>query len=403
LPPYGPFESDREEAEKVLEKLRNSRDDLERVESEWGRVSEMRQAVEDRRRDVRERIDQRMHDIDEQITDLQTERDQLEQEINKIDKDLESTRASLGVEQTNQRLAILPIETDALDDIDPQNADDILTSIYSYAEESLIDRKKLGLAIDQSVGYADAEAHRTVTDVDYDFDKHRQPDFSASQDTWFLYHEDNEAFKDDISTNVGGRTRSSGEQNQLDYLSDPYRIEFISFHRRGPVPGLTFYQQLENLAEDGKLDGYAGQYSSDHRLGFTYLEWYPRRIREAYEVSERVPVEKPPEMDHTRVQKPELSEGEVKNWIRTNGLDSYVWDGVMMDDYDNADTNTFTGWRQTLSGNAVSFTEIQKSTPSVDLKKQWLQGAADWDAILEAYADNLLEETNGIKLVFENE
>jgi len=403
LPPYGPMQSDREHAELVLEKLRGSRDELDRVESEWGRVSDMRQAAETRRQDVRTRIDQRMGEIDEDITELQTERDELRREIDQLEDDLEGMRKSLAAEQTNKRLALLPIEVDALDEIDPQNAEAKLTSIYSYEQHGLITRKKLRLAINQCVDFADADSNRRVTDIDYNFDEHRKPKFSASKDTWFLYHEDNEAFKSDISRNVSGRTLTSGEQSQLDYLSDPYRIEFISFYRRGPVPGLTFYQQLAELAEDGTLNGYASQYSGDNRLGFAYLEWYPREIQEAFEISKRVSVEKPPEMDHTRVQKPDLSEGEVKNWIKSNGLDSYVWNGVMMDNYEVGDANSFTGWKQALSRTTVSFTQVAKSTPPVDLKNQWLQGAADWEEILNAYADNLVEETNGITLEFGDE
>lgn len=403
LPPFGPFESDREEAEEVLEKLERSREALERVESEWGRVSDMRKAVEDRRRDIRDRIDQLMTDCNEQITDLQTEREELQREIEGIDDNLESTKQSLSTEQTNQRLAILPIETENLDDLDPETAPERLDSIHAYQEHDLVSGEKLGYAMNQSVNNADAEANRNVTSTDYDFDSHRQPVQGASRETWFLYHEDNNPLKSNITTATPGNTLSSGEQNKLDYLPDPYRIELVSFHRRGPVPGLKYYQQLEDMADDGTLDAYGGQYSGDHRLGFAYLEWYSRTIKEAFEVSERVEVARPPEMDHTRVQKPDLTGGEVKNWIRSNGLDSYVWNGVMMDNYDHDPTNDFTGWRQALSGVAVSFTDIQEATPSVDLKKQWLQGAADWEEILDAYAENLVDVTNGIKLAFESE
>jgi len=400
LPPHGPFESERQEAERILQTLRESRDELDRVESEWGRISDMRQAAETRRQDVRTRIDQRMGEIDEKITRLQTERDELRRDINQLEYDLEATRQSLATEQTNKRLALLPIEVDALDEIDPQNAEAKLTSIYSYEQHGLITRKKLRLAINQCVDFADADSNRRVTDIDYNFDEHRKPKFSASKDTWFLYHEDNEAFKSDISRNVSGRTLTSGEQSQLDYLSDPYRIEFISFYRRGPVPGLTFYQQLAELAEDGTLDGYAHQYSGDHRLAFAYPEWHPLHIRREW--TDSISIEKPPEMNHSHVQKPNLAESEVKNWINSNGLDSYVWNGVMMDNYDANEVNSFTGWKQALSRNAVSFTQVANSTPSADLKNHWLQGAADWEEILNAYAASLREET-GLKIHLQRE
>jgi len=283
LPPHGPFESDREEAKRVLEKLRHSLDDLGRAERSWLQANEIREVVEDRHQSGRTWIDRQLNQTEKRLSELQTERDRLQQNINTVADDIESIVASLATEQANHRTTVLPINTDVLEDIDPENADDVLTSLSAYVEEGLINQEDIELASSHCLELADATANRSVIDADLSSEELPQPVFEPATDTFLLYHEDNDRYESNISVNSRGETWISGKR--LDYLSDPYRIEFVSFYRRGPVPALTFYQQLAELAEDGTLDVSASQYSGDHRLAFAYPEWYSEDIRRAFDIS----------------------------------------------------------------------------------------------------------------------
>lgn len=124
----------------------------------------------------------------------------------------------------------------------------------------------------------------------------------------------------------------------------------------------------------------AGKYR-DYRQAFAYPEWYDRNIRLAFQIKSRIEIPRPPELDIDRVKKPEMSEGEKKNFIKQTGLDTYMWRGTMWEDYEfDDDDEVFDGWDRTLEG--ITFTSLQQATPEPDLKSRWLAGQADWEEIL---------------------
>lgn len=402
LPPIaGPFESEREEAERLHERLQEDYAEIERVEGEWGRVSEMRQILDERRVDVREAIDDMLSEKNDEISALQSERERVEQEIEDIERDLRDRRQTLAQAKTGQRLDILPIVPEVLEEFEPRRADD-LTSIRAYEREGLIDEDKITFALQNAVTYSEAW-NKSVLDqemapVDWNYPYDRESEL------WSLYQEENGEYQDDIEIAVDAdKQKEVGEQSSLDFLSDPYRMEYVSFARKGPTPALKLYQHLDDLARNGTLDDWSGQYDGNHLRAFAYLEWYGREVKNAFDITDRAEVQRPAEMDYARVDHPDLSgEGEIKAWIRTNGLDGYMWEGLMMDHYEAPEGERFRGWKQTLSNKGITFTQLQKSTPSVDLKKQWLANQADWEDILQAYQQGLVDQT-GLKLNFGRE
>lgn len=399
IPPVvGIFESERENAESVVERLQDDYDDLERIQGTWNRVSKMRAAVSDHRASIREEIDDQLSDLDAAISDLRAEQDRLEQELEALDRQIESKVDDLTEAETSKRLAVLPVREDELRDLTVEQVEDELTSLHAYVERDLVDENKLRRALSQRVDFCKAWENSVIdretagTDVNAfykDFDE-----------TWYLFHQDNREFQEYINRINDADEETMAGEGPIDYLSDPYRIEYVSFSRRGPVPALVLYQQLEEKAEDGTMADLAGQYD-DFKQAFAYLEWYDRDVRKAFSITDRVEVPFPPELDHSRVDKPGLSEGELKNYVKTNGLDSYLWEGMMWDLYEPGEER-FTGWKRPLSSKGLSWTALQKATPSPDLKSQWLAGQADWADLVDAYAENLVDQT-GLELQYPEE
>jgi hypothetical protein len=181
--------------------------------------------------------------------------------------------------------------------------------------------------------------------------------------------------------------RASGDG--VDHLPDPYRVEFVSTARRGPLSATALYRKLDALADEGVLAELRGPYD-DWRQAFAYPEWYGQEVREAFDIVSRVTVSQPPEPDPDRMTTTE-DDGERAAYITTNGLDAYLWQGVDWDRYERAD-ELFDGWKPALSRNAVSFADLQRATPAADLKRKWLAGGAEWEDVVDAYRENLADE-----------
>jgi hypothetical protein len=214
---------------------------------------------------------------------------------------------------------------------------------------------------------------------------------------WILFHEANEEYPNEyISQTIGANTRFAG-QSELGYTGDPYSIHFVSFFNRGPVRGLSLYQRLEQMRESGMLDSMAGKFE-DHRISFAYPEWYDRDVAKWYDISRELTLPRPPRLDIGRVDKPEYTEGEKRNYIKTNGLDAYIWHGTMWDDYEYSENaHTFDGWERQIDG--LTFRQLQRATPDEDLKARWLAGQAAWEDVVDTYAENLTDR-EGLEITF---
>jgi hypothetical protein len=73
---------------------------------------------------------------------------------------------------------------------------------------------------------------------------------------------------------------------------------------------------------------------------------------------------------------------------------------MMWDTYRETEDEQFVGWKEGLRENAVGFTDLQKATPDADLKAKWMAGQAEWEDIVTAYRNNLVDRT-GVELQFE--
>lgn len=399
LPPVvGIFESERENAREWLDALQSDYDDLERIMGTWGRVTGMQEVVSDRRRDIRGQITAKMNELEEEIDALREEQEALADEIRTKEREMDSKLETLTAAQTSMRQADLPLVESELQDIDLDLVENHLDNLSDYVDEGLLDETKVRRALSQRVGFAASWKNNVI---DGDTNNTDVPVYATDTDEfWFLYHPANRDLLDliDTATDADIEKEPGGE---LEHLSDPYRIEYVTFTRRGPVSRLKLYQRLNSLDDNGRLADLAGQYE-DHLQSFAYPEWYDdREIQNAFDADLHVTVTRPPEMELGRVDKPDLSEGELKNFVNSSGLDSYIWEGNMWDPYEPADER-FTGWRDKLRGEGVTWNDLQTSTPDLELKKRWNTGQADWDALVDAYRQNLIENT-GVEVRFGDE
>jgi hypothetical protein len=395
LPPIiSIFESERENAEAWLAALQSDYDDLERIMGTWGRVTKMQEAISERRSDIRGKITAEMNEREKQIDALRNEQDTLADEIQTKEREMESKLDYLTASQTSMRQADLPIIQSELQAIDLDLVENHLNSIADYVDEGLVDETKVRRALSQRIEFAASWKNNVI---DGDTKNTEIPVYRNDRDEfWFLYHPDNRELLDLI-----GKSTDADEQkepgNDLEHLNDPYRVEYVTYTRRGPVSRLKLYQMLNNLADEGRLERLGSQYET-YLQAFAYPEWYGREVKNAFDADLKVSVSHPPEMDHSRVDKPELSEDELKTFVKTSGLDSYLWEGMMWDLYEPTDQR-FTGWKDKLRSEGVGWNQLQKSTPDPDLKARWIDDQADWDDIIDAYRQNLIEKT-GIEIEF---
>lgn len=409
LPPIiTPLENTEEKAERIIDTLQDEYDDFERVDGKWGRVREMQETISDKRKEIRNQITYQLNDVEQTITDLQNLIDDLEREIDEIKRDIRSKRNELTQANTGNRLTILPLKHEKIDDITDETVERTLTDLNSYVEEGFIEKSKVRQAVENSLSFARTwgDSESPVIKKDQSYRGEVKTSLTESDDVatssshterWSLFHEENERWGDTNSiTETASKVQKSSGSNGggPGYISDKYSLSFVTFNRRDPVSQLEIFQRLNDMYNDGTLKRWAGNYD-DYRQAFAYIEWYPQEIRNAFNITGQVDVPKPPEIDKTRID----SEDDIGPYIRTNGLDLYLWKGNMWDRYNQPDGNSFTGWNEKFETKGLAFKDLQRSTASKDIKSQWLADQADWEEVLAEYEQNLVDET-GIKIQF---
>ncbi|KAB1190649.1 MULTISPECIES: tubulin-like doman-containing protein [Haloferax] len=395
LPPWHPFlESEREEAERKLDTLRDNRDTLLEANGRYKRVEAMKEVVQTRRKQAKQRLDQKISDVNSLITERQNTKDETQAEIDELERSIESEKEVLASSRTGKRLGVFPLRPDKLDELTLHRVENELNSLDDYVANEFIDERKVENGVNKWLNNA-TSWNDSVGQMNYTGIR----EVTGRQEMWLLYHDDNEKYaREKIDEMQGGVTRRSGSDSMMDYINDPYSIMFVSFDNQGPVEGLRIYQRMHEMAEKNQLSAMAGKYN-DYRQSFAYPEWYDRDVWMAFHIKDKVEVPKPPELDIDRVKKPDLSGGEKKNYINRNGLDSYIWHGTMWEQYEMSDdSEVFDGFSRTVD--ALTWRDIQKATPDADLKSRWIAGQVEWDDVLQGYVENI-ENRKEIQITFE--
>lgn len=285
-----------------------------------------------------------------------------------------------------ERLAVLPIIPERLDQVD---LDTTLDSLADYLDQGLVDREELQTGLNQRIESCRASESSLM---ERDFAKTENTQNASDVDeTWILFAEANGDLLELVNTTMQPNMRTS-DDSWLEYLRDPYRIEFVSFTHRGPISAFTCYQRLEEMAKEGHLDAMAPQYE-DYRYAFAYPEWYDRHIRHVRTRPENwITVDRPPELNLECINKPGLSESKFKNWVKRYGLDTYLWRGNMWEHYE--DEGEFEGWEWEFGKMGLTFRDLQRVSPNPSLKSKWIAGKADWTDILTAVQENATNQHN---------
>lgn len=388
VPPLTPpLESDREAAERALETLRADYEELQRVESVWTKGNHLGETLIEWQSGVRQRLDNHIAECENEMTEILNEREKLEADLDALKREIQALRTDLTEPSSSERLGVLPIRDDRLDDIDIETVENDLVSLGDY-----VDR---GFVAEEDIHYAmnDAQTLCTAWDANIvrrDFSKTEETrTFQDVNELWIRFGEANDHLRDFITTDaLRANTMASG--SGLDYLDDQFRIEYISFTRRGPIAAFEYYQRLDEKADSGRLELMAEQYE-DFRHAFAYPEWYGRELLRTFG-GHQITLERPPEMDPTSLDKPEMSEDELKNYVVSSALEAYLWEGADIEDYGALEMQEFSGWKKELSEDSITFTDLQEAAPPVELKRKWLADQADWEDIVVAYSENIAEQ-----------
>jgi hypothetical protein len=172
-------------------------------------------------------------------------------------------------------------------------------------------------------------------------------------------------------------------------IADPYRVKFVSYLKQEPLEYYDVYQKLDDDATSGRFDDSLPA-DQNWRLSHAYVEWYGREIEKAFSIRQQVSLPVPPELDPERVQGDFDSEGERMNYIVSNAFDSYLWNGTLADGYDG-DGVAFSGWKDLFEPTDIGWTEIQEVTPESRTKSKWLDGAIEWEELLQELESNLID------------
>jgi hypothetical protein len=392
----GVLQSRKQRLEQSEKTVREARDKLLEAQGRYERVQSMREARSTYRRRAREQLDTQIGDIGTRVTEKQEQIEETKQEIERLERDIESLRESLTREKTAKRVGVLPIREENVDELDPDRLEE-LQSFHDYVDQDFVDEQRVrtGLTnwVEKAYAWNEPVFRMDVANSPGNGNQVRRPEI------WILCAEKNMQYpKDMIDVSLEGDQKWAGE-SELGYLEDPYTIAFVSYYNDEPVEALTLYQKLEQMADEGTLDTMTGKFG-DHRLAFAYPEWYGRDVQKAFKIEAEITLPRPPELDVDTVVKGDLTEGEKRNHVKTSGIDSYVWQGAMWDAYRVEGDLGFNGWEGHLS--QVTWRALQQATPDPDLKSRWLAGQADWEDILDAYRQNLLDQ-EGLDVTFESQ
>lgn len=394
----GLTESTSEEYERWLESLRHAQSQVLEADGRYRRVQQIIETADDSHRDAAEDLDAEIAAVEEAMSGLDEERRKLNSKITSLSREIDAIEEELTREnRVGQRLSILPIKKDALDELTTTRLENDLNSLDDYVGE-FIEEDALQVGIEQI--QENAESWDTPT-ARKDYTGFTAPE--NRNEVWIIYGEENESYANEYVNAPAGATSRRAGQTMIGYSDDPYSIQFVTFANQGPVEALIQYQRYNKMSESETLDAMAGKFG-DERVAFAYPEWYDRDVAKYFDVARQIETIEPPELDSEMVKKadePFETPGHRQNYIKSNGLDLYLWHGTMWEhlEYQDGD-DVFQGWEAEIDG--LTFTQLQQATPDKELKSRWLAGQADWEEVLEAYKRNL-EDQQSLELIFEAE
>ena len=375
---------------------------LTELEEGWANLEVVRetlQAVRSRRDELLEkRIEPELARVEERIDERREELGRATAELNELIQDREGKVDELTDAEYGSRLGLLALNEEKLrEDLDREMLEEDLTSLRAFHEEGYLARD-LGEQIEERIGQCFAWDSAVMSRRN-DMGMGVANGATGIRDIW-MFHSDENANLTEFDITDAGRYqfRRSDDESVFPSFEDPYTIQFLSYAQNSPLIDLQLYQELKRAAEEGRLDAILDAWD-DYRLAFAYPEWYGREIEAGF--CER-PAEVPmlPELDETNVTINKEG-GELKAWIGSHGLVSYLWVGDEWDDFDGyitVDGYDHVGWKYYLGEEyGLTYDDMRSVVPSGRTAQLWHAGEITWEKLLEEVQANLIDE-HGIEI-----
>lgn len=380
-----------------LDAYKAHKEDLNGYQRDRDQLRALKQEVRSRRTDVlqdtiRPRVDRLNNAIEELREEIEEKEDNLEELIeDREDKVDELTDAEYG-----SRIGLLALDEQKLrEDLDRETLDAELTSLSAFHKNGYLARD-LGDQIQNRIGQCYAW-DSTLMSWNDEADELIGDNATAIRDIWMLHSDENTNLPEFDITGAGVHEfRSSGgsDDNIFPSFEDPYTVQFLSYTLDSPLTDLRVYTELERAADEGWLDAIVDVWD-DYRLAFAYPEWYDREIQKVFDIETSTELPELPELDETKITV-QKEGGELKAWISSHGLASYLWSGDEWDDFNGYITvegYDHVGWKHYLSEEyGLTYDDMRAVVPSGRTAELWHAGEITWDDLLEEVRENLIKK-----------
>ena len=393
-----------------IEKYRSHKEELNEYREKRNQLKAIKQEIRSRRADVlQDTIRPRVDRLNREIENLREEIDQKEDELSDLTKDRSRKLENLSDAEYGARTGRLALDKQKIrEELDRETLEEDLNSLMDFKREGYLARELRDMIegrVKRSYAWQSTlMSWREGSSREYEIGDRG----NTIRDIWMLHSDENSDLPDINITEAGNHSfKSSGgeEDDVFPTFEDPYTIQLMTYCLDSPFTDLNVYADLEEAAEEGWLDAIVDEWR-DYRLAFAYPEWYSPEIQRVFDFDQSQKLPKPPELDISNV-KVEKEAGELKNWISSYGLASYLWQGDEWDDYFGFVThNEFDriGWKHYLDDeHGLSYDEMRDLAPSGRPTKLWMGDTEfTWDDLLEEIQERILEEY-GIKVEFVGE
>lgn len=382
-----------------VDAYRAHKKDLNAYQRDRDRLKALKQEVQSRRAQVlQETIRPRIDRLNEEIEDLRAQIKQKENELTELMEDRDDKLDEITDAEYGERIGRLALDEGKVrNELDSETLEDDLTSLSAFAENGYLTRDladRIEGRIGQSYAWDSAlMSWKEESGVENIGDRSR-----AIRDIWMLHSAENTGLPEFDITGAGRHEfRSSGgdEDGVFPPFKDPYTIQFLSYTLDSPLRDLQVYADLEEAAEEGWLDAIIDVWR-DHRLAFAYPEWYGRDVQKVFDIETSTELPKLPELEESKISV-EKERGDLKSWISSHGLASYLWNGDEWDDYRGyitVDGYDHVGWKHYLNNEKYNLTypDMRDVVPSGRTAELWHAGEITWEELLEEIRENLIKK-----------
>jgi hypothetical protein len=380
-----------------LEAYRAHKEDLNGYQRNRDQLRALKQEVRSRRANVlQDTIRPRVDRLNDEIEELRERIEEKEDDLGELIEDREDKLDELTDAEYGGRIGRLALDEGKLrDDLDRETLEEELTSLSAFHEEGYLARD-LGEQIEGRIGQSYAW-DSTLMSWDDEAEEGIGNRATAVRDIWMLHSDENANLPEFDITGAGRHEfRRSGDEEDDVFPSfeDPYTVQFLSYTLDSPLTSLQVYTELDRAAEEGWLDAIIDVWD-DYRLAFAYPEWYGREIQKVFAIETSTELPELPELDETKITV-EKESGELKAWISSHGLASYLWNGDEWDDFNGyitVDGHEYAGWKHYLSEEyGLTYNDMRDVVPSGRTAELWHAGEITWEEFLAEVQENLIEK-----------